>query len=95
METLTIREQINQYIDQLPPEKLPVVADFLGYLTSKESDEAKKELLQIIEVEGTDEVISQAEIIESEQAWQNYIAGKDKGISSSELKKKLLLNQDD
>lgn len=54
----------------------------------------KNSLSQYVEVEDSDEVISQAEIAESEQAWQDYITGKDRGISSSELKKKLLLNQD-
>jgi L-rhamnose mutarotase len=52
-------------------------------------------LAQYIEVEDSHEFISQAEIEESEEAWQEYITGKDKGITSRELKKKLLLNQDD
>ncbi len=55
----------------------------------------KYSLAQYVEVEDSDEVISQAEIAESEEAWQEYITGKDKGITSSELKKKLSLNQDD
>lgn len=55
----------------------------------------KHSLAQYVEVEDSDEVISQAEIAKSEEAWQEYITGKDKGITSSELKKKLSLNQDD
>ena len=47
METARIRQKINQYLDQLSPEKLLIVADFLGYLTSKERDEATEELIQI------------------------------------------------
>ena len=53
----------------------------------------KNSLAQYIEVEDSDEVISQAEIAESEEAWQEYITGKDKGITSRELKNKLLLNK--
>ncbi|TAG66544.1 MAG: hypothetical protein EAZ25_11385 [Oscillatoriales cyanobacterium] len=36
-----------------------------------------------------DEVISAEEIAESEAAWQDYKAGRDRGISSQELKRKL------
>ncbi|MFM7426239.1 MAG: hypothetical protein ACKO7W_14820 [Elainella sp.] len=44
---------------------------------------------QSVEVEGTDEIISAAEIAESEAALQDYWAGRDKGISSAALKQKL------
>ena len=44
---------------------------------------------QGIEVEGDDEVISSAEIVASENALQDYLAGRDRGISSKELKLKL------
>jgi hypothetical protein len=54
-------------------------------------DDLQKALNQDVEVEDTDEVFSQSEIAESERAWQDYLTGKDKGISSSELKKKLLI----
>jgi hypothetical protein len=44
---------------------------------------------QGVEVEGDDEVISAAEIVASETALQDYLAGRDRGISSKELKLKL------
>lgn len=42
------------------------------------------------EVEDNDEIITDEEIAESEAAWQDYLAGRDRGISSKELKQKLL-----
>lgn len=41
-------------------------------------------------VEESDEVISSAEIAESEAAFQDYLAGRDRGLSSKELKRQLL-----
>lgn len=41
-----------------------------------------------IELEETEEIITVEEIMASEEAWQNYLSGKDKGISSQELKQK-------
>ena len=41
------------------------------------------------EVAEDDEVISAEEIAESEAAWQDYQAGRDRGISSQKLKLKL------
>jgi hypothetical protein len=52
--------------------------------------EALTELVRIpVEVEGDDEIISPEEIAESEAAWQDYLAGRDPGVSSEELKLKL------
>lgn len=51
--------------------------------------ELKKIVHQPVEVEGEDEVITAEEIAESEVAWQDYLAGRDPGISSQELKLKL------
>jgi hypothetical protein len=42
-----------------------------------------------VEVEDDDEVIPPEEIAESEAAWQDYLAGRDPGVSSEELKLKL------
>jgi len=42
-----------------------------------------------IQVEGTDEVISAAEVAESDAALQDYWAGRDLGITSVALKQKL------
>jgi len=42
-----------------------------------------------VEVEDSDEIIPPSEIAESEAAWQDYLAGRDSGISSEELKLKL------
>lgn len=45
---------------------------------------------QGIEVEGDEETIPITEIVQSQEAWKNYLSGNDKGISSKELKRKLL-----
>ncbi|NEO51862.1 MAG: hypothetical protein F6K54_01420 [Okeania sp. SIO3B5] len=42
-----------------------------------------------VEIEVDSEVIPISEINESELAWQDYLAGRDRGISSKELKLKL------
>lgn len=42
-----------------------------------------------VEIEGEDEVIPAEEIAESEAAWEEYLGGSDRGISSKELKSKL------
>ena len=39
--------------------------------------------------EDDDEVIPAEELAESEAAWQDYLFGRDSGISSTELKQKL------
>ncbi len=45
--------------------------------------ETLTELVRIpVEVEGDDEIISPEEITESEAAWQDYLAGRDSGLSS-------------
>ena len=46
-------------------------------------------LAHLVEVEGTDEIISAAEISESEAALQEYWAGRDSGMTSAALKQKL------
>jgi hypothetical protein len=51
--------------------------------------ELKATLPNLVEVEGTDEIISSEEIAVSDAAWQDYISGRDFGISSKELKRKL------
>jgi len=67
-------------------QKMPITEQFQLLNSLKKSLEKYKEL------EETKDIISELEIAESEQAWQDYLTGKDKGISSSDLKKKLLLN---
>jgi hypothetical protein len=42
-----IRQQIDQYLDQLSSERLNLVADFLAYLADQESEAATQELLSI------------------------------------------------
>ncbi|MBD2395689.1 hypothetical protein H6G11_15705 [Cyanobacterium aponinum FACHB-4101] len=51
----------------------------------------KNSLSKYIETEDSEEIILAEEIAESEQAWREYITGKDKGINSQDLKKKLLI----
>ena len=48
-----------------------------------------------VEVEADSEVIPISEINESELAWQDYLAGRDRGISSKELKLKLFGEKND
>ncbi|MGB5959228.1 MAG: hypothetical protein WBG73_01110 [Coleofasciculaceae cyanobacterium] len=47
MNNTEIRQQINQHLEQLSPDRLQLVADFLAYLADKESEEATQELLDI------------------------------------------------
>lgn len=47
MNNTEVRQQINQYLDGLSSERLKLVADFLGYLADKESEDATQELLDI------------------------------------------------
>jgi len=42
-----IRQQIDQYLDQLSNERLTLVVDFLAYLADRESEAATQELLNI------------------------------------------------
>ncbi len=46
---------------------------------------------QPVEVEGSDELFSVAEIAESEAALQNYWKGSDRGLSSADLKQKIMV----
>ncbi len=48
MSNLTVRQQIQSYIEQLSEEKLIVAADFLAYLVEKEDNDATEELLNIV-----------------------------------------------
>ena len=45
-----IRDVLFKDIQQLTPERLQVVADFVAYLADRESEEATQELLNIAEV---------------------------------------------
>jgi hypothetical protein len=47
MNNTEVRQQINQYLDELSAERLQLVADFLAYLANKESEDATQELLDI------------------------------------------------
>jgi len=42
-----IRQQLDQYLDQLSNERLTLVVDFLAYLADRESEAATQELLNI------------------------------------------------
>ncbi len=58
MNTLEIRKQVKEYVDQLSAEKLLVAADFLAYLADREDIEATEELLNI---QGFREVFTKAQ----------------------------------
>ena len=47
MTSAELRDRVKEYVDQLSPERLLVAADFLAYLTERESEEATQELLDI------------------------------------------------
>lgn len=47
MKTQGLRQNLKQSIDSLSPERLLVVANFLAYLSERESTEATNELLKI------------------------------------------------
>jgi hypothetical protein len=47
MNSLSIRQEINVYLDQLSPDYLKIAKEILGYLSEKESNEATEELLNI------------------------------------------------
>lgn len=53
-------------------------------------DELKVLVSHSIEVEGDDETIPIEDILQSQAAWEDYISGKDQGITSQDLKRKLL-----
>jgi hypothetical protein len=40
MNDIAIRQQAKEYIDRLSPERLLIAADFLAYLSERESNEA-------------------------------------------------------
>ncbi|MGV0024598.1 hypothetical protein [Phormidesmis priestleyi] len=46
-------------------------------------------IYQPVEVEGDDEAIPPEEIAESEAAWQEYLSGRDLGLSSDLIKRQL------
>ncbi|MEG4457866.1 hypothetical protein [Microcoleus sp. N9_A1] len=58
-------------------------------------EELRKIIHQGVEVEGDDDVISAEEIAESQAALADYFAGRDRGISSKELKLKLFGEKSD
>ncbi|PSB19628.1 hypothetical protein C7B69_16505 [filamentous cyanobacterium Phorm 46] len=72
------------YSNVLNQVKSLTIADQLRLL-----EDLKKMIQLREEVAEDDEVISAEEIAESEAAWQDYQAKRDRGISSQELKLKL------
>lgn len=48
MNTTQMRNQLKQYIDQLSPESLEIVTDFVTNLINQDNDDATEELLQIV-----------------------------------------------
>ncbi|MEZ2226573.1 MAG: addiction module protein [Microcoleus sp.] len=72
------------YSNVLNQVKSLTIADQLRLL-----EDLKKMIQLREEVAEDDEVISAEEIAESEAGWQDYQAGRDRGISSQEIKFKL------
>jgi hypothetical protein len=75
---------------------MPTYEEVLNLAKSLSFDE-KNRLIEALknsqyaltEVLESEEIISEQEIEESETAWQEYLAGIDTGITSTEIKKKL------
>lgn len=81
--TLTTKSMFT-YSNVLNQVKSLTIADQLRLL-----EDLKKMIQLREEVAEDDEVISAEEIAESEAGWQDYQAGRDRGISSQEIKLKL------
>lgn len=47
MNTIKTRQTIDLYLDQLPLEKLDLIADILAYFVNKENEKETEELLDI------------------------------------------------
>jgi hypothetical protein len=47
MNSVQMRNQLKQYIDQLSPESLEIVAEFVTDLVSQDDEDATEELLKI------------------------------------------------
>jgi len=47
MNNIEMRNQVKQYIDELPSEKLIIVANFLNDLINEDNEDATEELLAI------------------------------------------------
>ena len=47
MNTVEIRQQVQEYVDKLSPERLLVAVDFLAYLADRQDNDATEELLKI------------------------------------------------
>ncbi len=76
MNSLSIRQEINVYLDQLSPNHLQIVKNVLGYLSEKESNEATEELLNIPhfikQFEQGKQEIQSGEIITLQQLKRKY-----------------------
>lgn len=76
MNTLELREQITEYVEQLSDEKLLVAVDFLAYLVSREDNDATEELLKIVgfKQDFTNAVknVKQGKVISVEQLKRKY-----------------------
>jgi len=59
MNTIQIRSKLKEYIDQLSPEKLTIVADFFQDLDSKEAIDATEELINIPDFQSSFEKANQ------------------------------------
>ncbi|NET03017.1 MAG: hypothetical protein F6K61_21215 [Sphaerospermopsis sp. SIO1G1] len=71
----SIRQEILKQISLIPDEKLAYVLEFIQKITVVDID---------------DEDIDHELLETSASAWEDYLIGKDKGISSQELKRQLL-----
>ena len=76
MNTVEIRQQIQEYVDQLSPERLLVAADFLAYLADREDNDATEDLLKIPgfkeDFDKAKENVKEGKVISIEQLKRKY-----------------------
>ncbi|ACK71608.1 hypothetical protein PCC7424_3208 [Gloeothece citriformis PCC 7424] len=76
MNRVKIRQQIEEYLEQLSPERLLVAADFLAYLAEREENDATEELLNIsgfqVAFESTKKNVEEGKVIPVDQLKRKY-----------------------
>ncbi|NET72442.1 MAG: hypothetical protein F6K62_16360 [Sphaerospermopsis sp. SIO1G2] len=75
--SISMRQEILKQISLIPDEKLADVLELIQKIT-------------VVDQEIDDEDIDHELLETSASAWEDYLIGKDKGISSQELKRQLL-----
>lgn len=80
----TIKEKLHRIIDLMPDNEIPAVQRFVEFIMEKVNDPM---LLTLALAPIDDEPLTEEEIKESEEGWQEYIEGK--GIPWEEVREEL------